>query len=291
MVADIGNAYLNTPCREKMYFTAGAELDAKKEQCIVVVQALYGLKTSGAAWRAFLAQAIYDLRFKSGKADPDLLMKPGVKNDGTAYWKYVLIYVGGILYMSHVPAIVVECISKLCRLKEDPKTRNNYSEPKTYLGYDIDKFNFSEGRKSAWYMSSDSYIKSAVNAVEEKLHKEGLNLLKAKNTSTPISPGYCPELDVTDELHDEWANHYHNLIGVLRWAVGLGWIDIHVEVKYNRSKIVFDDMDCNWKQKFITQDLKNFYPDAKGEIPLDMPEAYGNSVQINTFVDATMLEI
>eukprot|EP00957_Ditylum_brightwellii_P181850 13853569-Ditylum_brightwellii.AAC.1 len=56
MAADIGNAYLNAPCREKVYFTAGTEFGAKKGQYVVVIRAFYGLKTSGAAWRAFLAQ-------------------------------------------------------------------------------------------------------------------------------------------------------------------------------------------------------------------------------------------
>eukprot|EP00957_Ditylum_brightwellii_P113746 8672428-Ditylum_brightwellii.AAC.1 len=97
MAVDIENAYLNALCREK---------------------ALYGLKTSGAAWRAFLAQTMYDLQFKSCKADPDLWMKPEVKNDGT-------------------------------KLKEDPKTGKKYSEPKIYLGNDIGKFNFPEGGKPA----------------------------------------------------------------------------------------------------------------------------------------------
>ena len=55
---------------------------------------------------------------------------------------------------------------------------------------------------------------------------------------------------------------------------------------YNRSKIVFDDMACDWKMKLIAQDWKAFYPDATEDIPLDMPEACGNSVQINTVVDA-----
>eukprot|EP00957_Ditylum_brightwellii_P134173 10229875-Ditylum_brightwellii.AAC.1 len=71
-------------------------------------------------------------------------------------------------------------------------------------------------------MSSDSYVKSAVNTVEDKLHKERLNLLKTKSISSPIAPGYHTELDVTDELDDEWANYYQNLIGVLRWVVELG---------------------------------------------------------------------
>eukprot|EP00957_Ditylum_brightwellii_P107131 8173731-Ditylum_brightwellii.AAC.1 len=38
--------------------------------------------------------------------------------------------------------------------------------------------------------------------------------------------------------------------------------------------------------KLIAQDWKAFYPDANEDIPLDMPEACGNSVQINAVVDA-----
>eukprot|EP00957_Ditylum_brightwellii_P013015 983214-Ditylum_brightwellii.AAC.1 len=45
-------------------------------------------------------------------------------------------------------------------------------------------------------------------------------------------------------------------------------------------------MSCNWKLKFIAQEWKDFYPDAKEDIPLDMPVSCGNSVQINSFVDA-----
>eukprot|EP00957_Ditylum_brightwellii_P051691 3919425-Ditylum_brightwellii.AAC.1 len=56
MAADIGNAYINALCKEKVYFTAGTEFSAKKGQYVVVIQALYGLKPSGSAWRAFLAQ-------------------------------------------------------------------------------------------------------------------------------------------------------------------------------------------------------------------------------------------
>eukprot|EP00957_Ditylum_brightwellii_P066634 5057232-Ditylum_brightwellii.AAC.1 len=45
-------------------------------------------------------------------------------------------------------------------------------------------------------------------------------------------------------------------------------------------------MACDWKMKFMAKDWKDFYPDTKEGIPLDMPEACGNSVQTNIFVDA-----
>eukprot|EP00957_Ditylum_brightwellii_P012624 954175-Ditylum_brightwellii.AAC.1 len=92
---------------------------------------------------------MYDLGFKSCKADPDLLIEPGVKNDGTKYWEYVLIHVDNILCMSYAPGVVMECISKLYRSKLDLKTRKKYNELETYLSNDIGKFSFPEGGKPA----------------------------------------------------------------------------------------------------------------------------------------------
>eukprot|EP00978_Attheya_sp_CCMP212_P036199 scaffold162480_cov26-Attheya_sp.AAC.1 len=51
-----------------------------------------------------------------------------------------------------------------------------------------------------------------------------MDFTRNSKISGPTSPGYRPELG------PEKANYYQNLIGVLRWAVELGHIDIHVEV-------------------------------------------------------------
>ena len=40
---------------------------------------------------------------------------------------------------------------------------------------------------------------------------------------------YRPEIDITRELGSEDAAYYHSLLGVLRWIVELGRIDIIVE--------------------------------------------------------------
>ena len=47
--ADIGNAYLNAKCRERIWTTAGKEFGSEDGQVMIIVQALYGLKSSGAA--------------------------------------------------------------------------------------------------------------------------------------------------------------------------------------------------------------------------------------------------
>ena len=54
--ADIQNAYLTTPCREKIWTRAGPEFGMGKGKLFIVVRAFYGLKSSGAAFRAFLAE-------------------------------------------------------------------------------------------------------------------------------------------------------------------------------------------------------------------------------------------
>jgi hypothetical protein len=64
MACDIGNAYLNAPCQEKIWFVAGPEFGSRQGTVIKVVRALYGLKTSGASWRAMFNNTIQDMGFK-----------------------------------------------------------------------------------------------------------------------------------------------------------------------------------------------------------------------------------
>ena len=77
--ADIGNAYLNAPCREKIWTVAGTEFGEDKGCILIVVRALYGLKTSGASWRAMFSQTLKDMGFESTKADPDVYIRPATK--------------------------------------------------------------------------------------------------------------------------------------------------------------------------------------------------------------------
>ena len=37
---------------------------------------------------------------------------------------------------------------------------------------------------------------------------------------------YRPEIDITKELGEDESSYYQYLIGVLRWIVELGWVDI-----------------------------------------------------------------
>jgi hypothetical protein len=106
-------------------------------------------------------------------------------------------------------------------------------------------------------------------------------------------------------LSPETANFYQQLIGMLRWTVELGRIDIHLAVtllssymvqpreghlievlrfvsylKYNaNSTMIFDHLPVNWEEEaFPKHDWSTFYADAKEELPPNMPEARGNPV-------------
>lgn len=312
LMADIGNAYLNADCREKIWMFAGPEFGSRQGCKVIIVRALYGLKSASAAWRAHLAQSMQDLEFKPCEADPDVWMRSGTKKNGEKYWEYVLIYVDDILAVSADPTKIMESLSELYRLKEDPSTKKKFGKPDRYLGANIGEYVIpgSKTGKKHWFMSSDGYVKSAITNVEIELAKEGRKL-KSK-ASTTLSSGYRPELDYTRELSDEKANYYQNLIGVLRWIVELGRIDIttavsllsaylaqpregHLEQALHifaylkshfKSKLVFDDSKINWTGRFHPVDWTGFYDDAREPISVNAPEPRGKEVQLNCFVDA-----
>ena len=82
---------------------AGAEFGSDAGKTMLVVRALYGLKSSGAAFRAFLAETLYDIGYQPSVADPDVWMRSGLKDNGFKYWEYVLCYVDDVLSISYKP--------------------------------------------------------------------------------------------------------------------------------------------------------------------------------------------
>jgi hypothetical protein len=306
LAADIGNAYLNAPTREKVYTIAGPEFGSRQGQTVIIKQALYGLKSSGAAWRAHLAETLNLLGFTSSLADADVWMRPAVKPSGEHYYEYVLVYVDDILAISAAPQITMDALSKLYRLKEPA------SKPKKYLGADVfEHFYPDEPNRRMWGFSSHQFVKEALRVVELELSRVSKKL--STKASTPMYADYRPELDVTALLDERQANYYQELIGILRWAVELGRIDIHVQVAmlssflaqprvghldavfrifaylkaHDRSKLVFDaSTPIIDERRFIKQDWEDFYRDAKEAIPPNMPEPRGKEVEIHCFVDA-----
>ena len=61
MSCNLENVYLNAMCHEKIWFEGGTECGEDKGKLLIVVRAVYGLKSVGLSWRAALAQVLKDL--------------------------------------------------------------------------------------------------------------------------------------------------------------------------------------------------------------------------------------
>ena len=181
MACDIQNAYLTADCHEKIWTIAGPEFGTEKGTPMVICKALYSLKSSGAVFRAHLAETLYDIGFRSSKADPDVWLRPAVKSNGQTYYEYILCYVDDILSVSLNATSILKSIQVNFKLKDDK------IEPLSdYLGAVLRQMDIDG--KTGWYLSSEKYVKSAVENVEQILQKGGQKLLS--KCKTPLSSLY-----------------------------------------------------------------------------------------------------
>ena len=222
MAADIGNAYLNAPCCEKIWTMAGPEFGTDCGAIFLITRALYGLKSASVAWRSFFAQTLTMLSFRSTHGDSDVYIQVQTRPDGTDYYEMLLVYVDDILMLSHDTKPIMDGISAQFRLKKD-----SLGPLKQYLGTTIKIHTNGEGSES-WVMSSNEYVRATVAEVVEDLDKQGLKL-KGK-AYQPYNSNYKPELDVTEELGDDGVAKFQGYIGTFCWMIELGCIDIMTEV-------------------------------------------------------------
>jgi hypothetical protein len=112
LASDVQNAYITAPNSERIWTRCGIESGSHHGRKAIIVRALYGLKSAGAAVRNHLASCMTGLGYKSCLADPDVWLRPNVhESDGHEYYEYVLIYVDDILCVSHQPNDVLKSVS------------------------------------------------------------------------------------------------------------------------------------------------------------------------------------
>ena len=134
------------------------------------------------------------------------------------------VYVDNILSLSHR---VKHCIAEITahyKVKE-----GSIREPDIYLGVNIVKLQLLDGCK-VWSTLPRSYVKNAVQVVEQLLVEDNEGYQLKSSAKNPFPTGYKLELDVTDKLGDRLASRYLQLIGVLRWVVEIGCLDIFLEM-------------------------------------------------------------
>jgi hypothetical protein len=224
MACDLENAYLNAPCMEKIWFEGGLECGSNKGKVCVVVHALSSLKSAGASWRATLAQALHDIGFVSTIADPNVWIRPAACDDGYEYYKMLLVYVDNVLAISHEPKVLIDASGEYYMVK--PRSDK---EPDIHLGANVEKVQMPDGRE-VWATSPCDYVKNAIKTVKGLLAEDGEGYVLKNKAKNPFPMNYQPKLDVSNELGPELSSRYLQLIGIARWAIELGHINIHHKV-------------------------------------------------------------
>ena len=231
---DIRNAYLQAPSSCKDYVICGPKFGLENVGRVALIhRALYGSKSARRDFRNHLRGCMWHIGFKSCPADPDVWMRPAKHSDGHEYYEYVLLYTDDTMVISeNAEPVLRNELGKYFELKEE-----SIGPPKLYMGGHISKVELDNGVK-CWSFSSSQYVQTAVKNVETHVAKvNDARLQLPTRADTPLKASYRPELDVSPELDTANAAYYQSLIGVLRWIVELGRMDVCLEVLMMSSHI------------------------------------------------------
>ena len=267
-------------------------------------------KTAGRDFWLHLRSCMKHLGFQSCLADPDVWMREGEKPSGEKYWEFVLLYTDDCLCISHKGESVLRNeIGKYFKLKE--KSIGPHSQ---YLGEKLRKVQLQNGAY-AWAFGCSQYVQEAVRNVEKYLNERKRSLLPSKKAQGPMENNYRPELQTSPELSSAEAAYFMSFIGILRWMVELGRIDICCEVSmlssylalpreghldqifhifaylkyHHNTELVFDpsipeisgqDFEKqNWEGTIYGDDLVE-------EKPPNRPKSRGNGMRMTVYVDS-----
>ena len=166
-----------------------------------------------------------------------------------------------------------------------------------------------------WGLSPSKYVQEAVNNCKKHLSEEydGKYSLP-KKAPNPYPYNYEPEMDTSDVLLPDLASYYQSLIGITRWMIELGRVDIAVEVSklsshnalpreghfecllhlmaylrdHHNSRMAFDPSYPEIKESAFNKkaDWSEFYHEAKEAIPSNAPPTRGKPVDLRLLTDS-----
>ena len=194
-------------------FTCGPEFRSEHTgKTTVVVQALYGLRNSGSAFRNHLDSFMEALNCLPCRACPNVWMKKVRKYNGTEYYEYILLYVDDCLSISENPKEEVLQLDKFFNMQPI-----SIASPNIYLVIKVKKMRLLD-MVDSWTFSLSQYVQEAVSNVDKFLQDIDGYML-SMNINTPLSNGYRPELDSSLELDVAYGDYYQSLIGILWWML------------------------------------------------------------------------
>jgi len=196
---------------EKVYVIAGDEFDDQAGHSLIVVQALYGLRSSGLRWWERFSGVLNELDFIPSKAESYIwIMSRSNHHD-----EYIARYVDDLAIVSQNPQEIIDNLKNTYNFKLKGTGPISY-----HLGA-----NFERDQDGILCMSPSKYI--------DRMIESYLRLFGTKPKtiySSPLEKGDHPELDTSPELDIEGIKVHQSMIGAAQWIVSLGRLDIATAV-------------------------------------------------------------
>mgnify|MGYP006357956311 FL=1 len=293
---DVGNAYLESETKESVCFIAGPEFGELEGHLLLIVKALYGLRSSGQRWHDRLYDALRDMGFNPSKAEADIWYK-----EVNGLYEYVAVYVDDLAIASRDPQAIVDLLEKRHNFKLKGTGNISY-----HLGMD-----FFRDEDKTLCMAPKKYIDKMLQNYERTFKS------KPQFVTSPIEKGDNPELDTSELLDDDQTQNYQSLIGALQWAVSIGRFDIQTAVMsmssfraaprighLKRVKRIFGYLaKMNEATIRVRTEIPDYsdlpephydwsrsvYGNVTEDIPLDAPKPLGKVVRFTHFVDANLM--
>jgi hypothetical protein len=229
--ADIRNTYIQAPSSWKDFVICGPEFGLENVgKTALIHRALYGGKMAGHDSQNHLRECMTHLGFKSCLA---------IQTCGWGRQLDLTDILTGSMYsyilMTAWQSVIEENMfsgrksGNTLNSKRSPVVRPTFT-----LAANFENFELENGNK-AWDFGSSQYIQAAVKNVENYLKSQ--HFVLPTNATAPLWSNYRPKLDIIPELSPNDASHYQSLIGILRWMVELGRVDICCEVSMLSSHL------------------------------------------------------
>jgi hypothetical protein len=293
---DIGNAYLEAFTMEQNYIVAGPEFGQLEGHYLIIVKALYGLRTSGLRWHKCFADCLCNEGFSPCKAEPDIWMRL----NGDLY-EYVATYVDDL------------CLGML-----DPKSFTDTLQKKyNFKLKGTSPIDFHLGQSFSW--NDDGEMEISVKCYVDKMIDTYIKLYgeKPRKASSPLEQNDHPEMDNSPFLGQDETQQFQSLIGAMQWAVLIGRLDIttavmslssfgamprsgHLErakqiygylqkMKEARIRVLTNEPDYSDYQDPEYDWSLSVYGNVKEIIPTDIPEPKGKYITLSHYFDGTCI--
>ncbi|KAL7491253.1 hypothetical protein ACHAWT_000649 [Skeletonema menzelii] len=321
---DVGNAYLESYTKEKVYVIGGPELHELQDHVLIIVKALYGLKSSGLRWHERFADVLRDMGFIPCVAEPDIWMramdsegnvikdkakmrdtrsftyeKPVPMEDGS-YYEYIAVYTDDLTIASKDPEAIISALTGKYKFKLKGTDKLNF-----LLGCNY----YREGRTLC--ASPKKYIEKM-----EDTYFRWFGTKPSRKVTSPLEANDHPELDTSEKLEEAEIKIYQSMVGSAQWLISLGRFDIGVHVMtlssfraeprrghLDRMKRIYGyvckmrhgairyrtDMPDVTDFTFFEEDWNDTpFKDVREEFPTNLPAARGLPVLLTTYVDANL---